>query len=149
IRHTIGAAQAGVHAAEQDTVRAVLDLRMGVAEAYVAVLWSQRMLTVAEDNATNLEAQAKVAANLVKQGQRSRNDLLAAEVSLADAKQQVVQARNQLDVARATYNRFLGRDLSCPVTLDELSFNLQVEPVEALTTVAMMRRPELAALTYQ
>lgn len=149
IRHTIGAAEAGVHAAEQDTVRAALDLRMAVAEAYVAVLWSQRMLTVAEDNATNLEAQAKVAGNLVKQAQRSRNDLLAAEVSLADAKQQMVQARNQLDVARAAYNRFLARDLSAPVTLNELSYDLHVDPVEALTTIALARRPELAALGFQ
>ena len=47
--------------------------------------------------------------NRKKEGQATRNEELAAEVSLANAKLQEISARKNLDVAWATYNRYLCR----------------------------------------
>jgi len=149
IRSTIGAAGASVQAAAADEGRAVLDLKMAVAEAYVAVLYAQQIVKVAEAGVTNLEAHLTVALDLVKQEVRPPADALAARVQLADARLRALDARNQLEIARATYNRLLGRCLTDPVALEELSPEPFGEDVCALTTQAIDRRPELSALQKQ
>ena len=50
--------------------------------------------------------------SLYEKGLVSKNDLLAAEVALADAQQKTLETPNKLEVARAAYNRALGRVLT-------------------------------------
>jgi len=149
IHNSIAAAAAGVQAAQSDEARTALDVKMGVAEAYVGVLYSQQLVRVAEGNVTALDAHVKVVGELVKQAQRARSDLLAAQVQLADGRQQALQARNQLDTARASYNRYLGRALADMVQLDELEPPAYPEDLDAVTAQALLQRPELAALRFQ
>lgn len=149
IRNTIAAAEAGVHAAQSDEARVALDLKMSVAEAYVEVLYAQRLAVVADRNVAGLENHVRIVNDLIKQKQRVRGDLLAAEVQLADGRQQALQAHNQLEVARASYNRYLGRPLCDPVELEEPDLPPSGEDLCSLTTQAMASRPELAGLRYQ
>jgi outer membrane protein len=149
ISNGIAAAKAGVQAAQSDEARTVLDVKIGVADAYVNVLYSQQLVRVAEGNVTALEAHVKAVGELVKQAQRARSDLLAAQVQLADGRQQALQARNQLDIGRAAYNRYLGRCFTDPVQLDELEPPVYCEDLDALTAQALAQRPELAALLFQ
>ncbi|MBY0525233.1 MAG: TolC family protein [Gemmataceae bacterium] len=149
LHNTIAAAQAGVHAAQSDESRLALDLKLNVAEAYVNVLYAQRLNEVADANVTDLAAHVRIVEDLIKQKQRVRGDRLAAEVQLADARQQALQTRNQLDIARAAYNRYLGRPLCEPVGLDDLELPALPEDCDALTAEALAQRPELAALSHQ
>ena len=73
----------------------------------------------------------------------------SAEVALADAQQQVLEANNRLQIARAAYNRAVGRDLAAPVELAELYDDGQGFECESLTAIAIERRPELMALAAQ
>jgi len=50
---------------------------------------------------------------MYKQDMVSRNDLLTAQVALADTEQQTIKAGNGLDLSRAAFNRLLGRDGYC------------------------------------
>lgn len=150
IKNTIAAAAANVNASESEEARTVLDIKMEVAEAFVQVLYARRLVVVAEANVTALEAQVKSVAELVKNEQRAKSDLLAAQVQLADARQQLLQARNGYDLARASYNRYLGRHLTDEVDLEELPPPPDVpQDLNVLTSQALASRPELAELMFQ
>jgi outer membrane protein TolC len=131
----------------------VEDLKLIVAESFLAVLRAERAVALATTNVTSLESHKKDVDNLNRRGLVPRNDLLAVEVSLANAQQSALQARNSLDIARAAYNRRLGRPLDSPVVLDDvmsprastvLSTNLK-----ALEASALEERAEPQALTEQ
>jgi outer membrane protein len=145
----IDAARSGVHAQQADLRRTTLDVKMNVAETFVAVLRAARLLEVAQAKVASLSAHRRDVSSQFEEKLVSKNDLLSAEVALADAQQQALDARNKLELARAAYNRALGRNLTEPVHLAELQDRGEAMDCEALTAQAMRDRPELAALAAQ
>ena len=109
--------------AERSTRRAEsealsLDVKLGVAERYIGVLRAESALAVATANVASLSAHARDVEDMYRSGQVPRNDYLAAAVALADAEQQKLKTASALDIARAAYNRSIGRDLGAEVALD-------------------------------
>lgn len=149
IERGIDAATAGMDAARLGEAADAQNLKLRVADAYVSVLRASRMLTVAESHVTSLQAHARDVGNLHEQGMVAKNDLLSVQVALADANQRKLQVANGLDLARAAYNRLLGRPLDQPVLLDDLSPEVTQLPLPALTEQALARRSELAAVARQ
>ncbi len=149
IGHNIDAAEASLQAVQSNEITSVLNIKMQVAEVYVAVLRMESALQVAQSHADSLAAHVKDVNNLFDQGMVARNDVLAANVEWVNARQLVVQTSNQLDIAKARYNQLLDRNLGDEVkpahqfpetpqgTLNELSGN------------ALKQRPELVALAQQ
>ena len=72
IEHGIAAASSSLQAARLDEVAAEQNLRLRVAEAYVNVLRASRLLDVAENHVTSLEAHASDVDNLLQQGMASQ-----------------------------------------------------------------------------
>jgi outer membrane protein len=145
----IGAARAELNASTHDEAKTVLDVKLSVAQAYVDVLRSRRLVEVAESNVASLSSHEKDVANFYEQGVVTKNDLLASQVSLADARQRLLQAQNNLDLARAAYNRLLGRPLSEEVKIDDISAQPIKRDLQELTSDALKKRPELATLSEQ
>lgn len=145
ITRDIAAAEAGHEAAAALVARAAADLRLEVATAYVNVLRARRGVEVAQRSVTSLEAHAADARARYERGFAARNQLLASQVALADARSRAIQAHHRLDLAHAAYNRLLGRALTAPVTLDEIEARPLAADVEALTERAWRQRAELAA----
>ena len=79
----------------------------------------------------------------------AKNDLLAAQVALADARQQAIRSRNTLDIAHASYNRLLHRPLDQAVMIDDVAAETSQPDIANLTSGALSKRPELAALSAQ
>jgi outer membrane protein len=127
----------------------VLDVKLSVAEAYIGVLRSQRLVEVAHSAVADLTGHATDVNNLFEQALVARNDVLAVEVTLADARQNELQARNRLDIAQAAYNRLLGRPLTDAVSIDEISPQPLVETIEQLQQEAASSRAELTGLSHQ
>ena len=149
IERGIDAANAALDAAKLGEVGDVQNLKLRVAEAYVNVLRAERGLGVAESHVISLEAHARDVANLHDQGMVARSAQLSARVALLDAKQKALQVGNQLDLARAAYNRLLGRNLDQPVTVEEFSGETKVTPLSVLTEQAQTQRSELVAMGRQ
>ena len=143
----IDASSAMVEASEADQESVLLNLKMQVAEAYVSVLRAMRGLEVAKSHVASLESHERDVLALYKQGIVAWNDSLASQVSLADARQQMIQIQNNLDLAQAAFNRLLQRSLDKQTVLEELSIEDINEPLPALTRKALDQRSELAALT--
>lgn len=145
----INAADEAVNANRADYCRTWLDVKMNVAEIYVTTLRVTRLVEVFDSKLVSLDAHTKDVAGFFEKGLVARNDLLAAQVAMADARQQAMQSHNALNVAKAAYNRALGRPLDSPVELAELDCGVVVEDVEQLTQTALQLRPEIAGLSSQ
>ena len=106
-----GASEALLAASVYDTARIRNFAALQFAFAYFDLLESQKMVFVAGDEVTRLDAHLKDATNLYNQGVITKNDLLQAQVRLSDASQRLVSAKNAMDVMAARINNLLARPL--------------------------------------
>ena len=170
LRANVEAAGAQLKAQRTEEFRTALELKLTVAEAYVNVLRSIRDLEVARSDVSRLAAFANDVRNREAVGVVTRNEELAAEVSLSNARQTEIRSRRALATAWATYNRYLCRPLSVVADLEDLTADpgpkdLQdvstgpmgdkpgagpgEDEIASLTARALKIRPELAGLSEQ
>lgn len=149
VRHAVSAATDQVGAATWGLNKAVMDLKLRVACQYIDVLRAQRDVEVAEITIKSLEAHQRDIEAHFRHRWAARHDLLAAQVSLSDARQKLIQARNKSDLSWAAYNRSLGRPLTAPVHIAELPPETVTEDAESLTGLAMRLRPDLKRLAAE
>ncbi|MGB5325313.1 MAG: TolC family protein, partial [Pseudomonadales bacterium] len=146
----IDAAGAALGAEEHRYVASRQQIKLAVAGHYIDVLRARSALAVADSNVKSLAAHLHDVEDMFKAGAVARNDYLSAAVSLADSEQRRLQARNQLDLASAAYNRSLGRPLTSAVNLDEnlpdIDADLDLSSLPALTEIAVASRSELNSL---
>jgi outer membrane protein len=147
----IAAAEARGRGAGAQAQGAEEDVKLAVAEAYVGVLRARKALAVAESNVNTLKSMESDVSAMFERELVPKNDLLAVQVSLADARQGRLRAANAVELAVASYNRRLGEPMSRPVDLDE---NLPAPQdlaadSEELIREAVERRAELKALDEQ
>jgi outer membrane protein TolC len=147
ISNGVDAANAGWKATLADERRETLDVKLSVADAYVNVLRATQAVKVAASNVASLTSHSQNVSNLFDKGFVAKNDLLTAQVVLANARQSEIKTRNSLDIASASYNRFLGRPLTRMVSLEDLVPAPVSGDVNELTARAYKERPELVALT--
>jgi outer membrane protein TolC len=146
----IDAAAAGSSASRAEEQVARQDLRLLVAENYVGVLRAMSDAALARTTAQSLEAHAQDVELAYEQQQRPKNDFLAAQVALADARHTAIAAEHNVDAACAGYNRRLSRLLDSPVRLEDLPVpRRSAEPVESFTAAAIGGREELQQLAAQ
>jgi len=131
-----------------------LNLVRNIRNAFIQTLLGQRALQVAEASVAQLEAHLKDAAAFFAQGLTPRNDVLKAEVALANAKQQRTRAAKRLVILRSQLNRLLGLDEKTTLDLAEWSKmpapddrTDEVPSLEELSVRAEKTRPELAAIS--
>jgi len=145
ISSSIDAADATLRASRTQQSSKIQDLKLKVAKAFVAVLRTTGGLEVANSHVASLKAHVRDVENIHKQGMVSRNDLLAAQVSLADAEHEAIRAENTLDITKSAFNSLMGRALNQIVVLDEILPKSFAEPLEILTSQALKQRHELLA----
>ncbi len=88
--------------------------------AYFQLLQTQKLYDIAQQTVVQINAQKEVAENFYKVGMTSLNDLLQAQVELANAKQDLIVAKNNMDNARSNFNTLLRRPLNTPVVLQDV-----------------------------
>ena len=147
--HAARASLTGMSAQEQVTLS---DLKLAVAEAYVAVLRARRELAVVDASVESLSAHASDAKSMFRRQMVAKSDVLAAEVALANAEEQQVSAANAVQIALADYNRLLGEPLERAPPLEEhlaVDPTLVAEPIGALVRQGLASRNELKGLAAQ
>ena len=149
ISHNISAAEAIKRATQQNEKTTVLNIKWQVANTFIAVFRSEKALEVADSHVLSLKAHAKDVQNQYQEGMVARNDLLASQVELSNAEQQVLQKQNQLDIAKARFNQLLNRDLMAEVNLLEKFPELPQGSLSELNQQALTQRPELKVLSEQ
>ncbi|HXW10052.1 MAG TPA: TolC family protein [Steroidobacteraceae bacterium] len=147
ISSSIAAAEAQARGANAQLQVATGDVKLAIAEAYVDVLRARKAHAVAQSSVRTLEAVASDTASLFERELVPKNELLAARVALADAKQNALRASNAAEVALAAYNRRIGAPMDRAVELDERIATTTDLPgtLETLIEQALARRSELSA----
>jgi outer membrane protein TolC len=88
--------------------------------AYFTVLKAEKLLQVALETENQIEAQKNVAKNFYEVGMSPLNDLLQAQVELANATQEVILAKNDLERAVSDLNILLRRPINSTVKLEDI-----------------------------
>lgn len=111
---------------------------------YFSLLKAQKLSAVAEDTVKQIEAQADVARNFYQVGMTPLNDLLQAQVELANAKQDLVIAQNNLEAAESDLNTFLRWPINTPVQIqDVLGYTPFEKDLDYCLETAQQNRLEL------
>ena len=151
ISSSIAAAEARERGVGAQVSAATSDVKLAVADAYVGVLRARKAHGVASSNVQTLEALTRDTTSMFERELVPKNELLAVQVALADARQNELRAANAAEVAAASYNRHLGAPLDRPVELSEtLGVPMELsQDLPALVEQARSRRTELAAFDAQ
>jgi outer membrane protein TolC len=87
---------------------------------YFSLLKAQKLFDIAKNTVTQLKAHKEVAHNYYQVGMTPLNDFLQADVELANAEQEFIAARNQMENAESDFNNLLRRPLDTPVKIKDI-----------------------------
>ena len=137
-------ADLGLDAAEFNEKVVRQDVILDAKNAYYSILKAQKLLGVAEQRVTQIAAQKEVAENFYEVGMSPLNDLLEAQASLANARQDFIVAKNNLEIAKSQFNIVLRRRVNAPVDIqDILDYEPFVYDVEYCLSAARENRLEI------
>jgi outer membrane protein len=130
--------------ARMEEAATVQDLVSDVKVSYFKILKAARILTIAKQSVEQLKAHRDTAQGFFDEGIIPRNDLLYAEVELANGRQFLLQAENGLEMAKAKFNTLLRRSIDSPVEVDDVLKGQPLEtPLDACIAAALENRPEI------
>ena len=139
-------AKLGVDLSKASVETARRDLVLQVRVGYFAILRAEKYLNVAEQQVKQFEAQHEVTKAFFDAEKVSMNDVLQAEVSLADAKQSMAKAANDVATAKASFNILLRREITTPFeVVDILAYKAFPLSYEQSLEEALRQRPEIKA----
>lgn len=122
--------------------------RMAVLEfvvSYFNLLEIGKMMVVTEKEVESLSSYLKDMDHLFRQGAIVKNDLLPAQVKLADAKQKLIAARNAREVAVAHLNNLLSFSLDQQIAVSDLRAQKpEIPAIRAAWASAQDKRPEVS-----
>ena len=138
------ASRIGADVASVEEIAKYQDVVQDVKIAYFDVLRAQRVLEAADQSVKMLEAHRDVADNYFQVGFIAKNDLLQAEVELANGRQTLIRAQNAVDMAKSRFNTLLKRRIFEPVNIvDMLNYQPLEQSLEECLAIAKENRPEL------
>ena len=136
-KEIVKAAQANI-----DSVKRVAVLEFII--AYFNVLEAEKMIVVAEKEAQSLLSYLNDIGHLYEEGLAVKNDLLPAQVRLADAKQKLIMARGVREVAVSRLNNILALSLRDHTSVCDIKMKPPELPeMEEAWKIARKQRPEL------
>lgn len=127
----------------------ILDLTREVKQTCYQFLLFKRLLNVSEDEVKALEAHKKDSEVYFSQGLIQPNDLLRAEVALANSIQQLEIARSNVDKARFALNRLLNREPDTGLDIRDRDAAPEVKLItdpSRLEITALNKRPQMKLL---
>lgn len=113
---------------------------------YFSLLKAQKLMGISSEAVTQLEAHERVAKNFYEVGMTPLNDLLKAQVELANVRQDLIIAQNNLEIARSNFNLLLRRHINASVELhDVLDYTSFEKGIDYCLETAMQNRLEQKA----
>jgi len=150
IQSNYEASRLGTDIARQDHLANLRNLVLEVKIAYFGVLKANRGLDVAKQSVERLKAHRETAQGFYDTGMIPRNDLLRAEVELANGNQSLISAMNAKEMAEARFNTLLRREIGTAVEIeDTLTGRPYGATLEGCIAAALERRPELQSASLR
>lgn len=144
------ASRIGTEIVRLEETTTVQDLVQEVKIAYFNILKADRIHAVARQSVERLTAHRDTAQGFYDVGIIPRNDLLYAEVELANGRQLLVRAENSLEMAKSKFNTLLRREINAPVEIeDTLNDRPFAKPLDGCITAALENRPEIRSYAFR
>ena len=139
-------AKLGVDLSKTNVETARLNLTLQVRVGYFTILRAEKYLDVAEQQVKQFDAQLEVTKAFFDAEKVSMNDVLQAQVSLADARQSMAKTANDVVTAKASFNTLLRREVTTPFeVVDILAYKAFPLSYEQSLEEALRLRPEIKA----
>jgi outer membrane protein len=134
----------GIDLSKTDVETFKRDVVIQVREGYFNILRAEKFLDVAKQAVKQFEAQLEVTKAFFEVGIVPKNDVLQGEVRLANARQGLVKAENDLAVAKSSFNILLRREIDAPFgVVDILEYKPFYMGFEESLEEALRQRPEI------
>lgn len=126
------------------------ELINAVSQAYFRLLEAYRLIEVVEESILTLNEQMRLTQNMLEQGLVHKNESTLVELQLGQRKQDLIQSRQNRDLAAARLNRLMAVSLdSCLDIVDVLEEIVWEQNITILIEQACSTNPSLAALKLQ
>jgi len=133
-------------ASDAMVVNAVNNAGARAKNAFFAVLRAGDLLTVTDERLTNVAKQVDVAQKRYDAGTAPKFDIIRFQTDQKAAEQEKLQAQNGLDLAKASFNEVLARNIEAPVELVKpADLPGTSTALDNLTQLALKNRPDLLA----
>ncbi|WP_440444340.1 TolC family protein [Phascolarctobacterium sp.] len=120
------------------------EMRSTVTSGYFDMLQADNMQKLSAESVTRLEDHLKNVQAQYDVGVVAKADVLRSQVELADAKQDLIKAENQYQLAEASLNRIVGLPMDTHLKLDNiLVYTAYDRTMEDCLAYAAEHRPEL------
>ncbi|MBL8187779.1 MAG: TolC family protein [Acidobacteria bacterium] len=138
-------AQLGRQQADAQTSLVEQQVRFETLRAFYGLLLAQAKKEVSDEAIKLAEADVKLSRDRVDAGTAVVSDLLAAEVQLAEARQQAIQTDGDIVTAQATFNTALGLPVNTPQRIqgDLIEKKFDLADQEELIRLALEHRSDL------
>ncbi len=113
-------AKLGLDAAEIKEKLMRQDIILEAKTVYFTLLKTQKLRKIAEETVVQIDAQKNVAENFYQVGMSPLNDLLQAQVELANAKQELIVAKNNMENTESDFNTLLRRPINTSVAVEDI-----------------------------
>jgi outer membrane protein len=136
----------GKEVAKMETQATRDDVFLLVAQTFFQALRMEKVKIIAEQEVTQLRDHLKIAKDLYEFGVATYNDVLQAEVALADAQQRLISAKNAIINTQGSLNKLIGQPIQTINTLrDENITPVPDLNLEDATQTALDARSDLKA----
>jgi outer membrane protein len=140
----------GLDAVRQEEQTAIQDLVLDVQTAYLNIVKAEKLSEVALASLERLSAHREMTRHFYEVGMAPRNDLLYAEVELANGRQALLRAENGVDMAKARFNTLLRRAMDTPVAVEDiLAYSPYNKEFSDCLKTALERRTEIKAYSFK
>ncbi len=113
-------ASLGLDTAKIQKETTIHGLVLDVKQAYFGILKAEKLEKVAVQAVEQLEAHLRVAQAFYDEGIIAKNELLQTEVQMAQANQNLIRAKNSVELAKSIFNKLLRRGLDSEVTIEDI-----------------------------
>jgi outer membrane protein TolC len=113
-----------VEATEHDRDRIEQTLLNEVAQSYFTILQAKKIEGVVLQSIEILKRQKKTSEDLFSVGFITKHDILVVDVQLSERQEELIQARNNKETAKASLNRLMGRSLQTLLEVQDVSENI-------------------------
>ena len=142
-------ARLGAQAQAQAKERVRQEVIFDVVRTYYGVLMAQRGEHVAKEAVKTVAAHVKTAENLYRAGVVVKSDVLSAKVALAKTREQAIVAGNQVKLAKAALNHYMGVDQATEYTIQgDLNYVPVFFGLADLIKEALAERPDLQQVIF-
>jgi outer membrane protein len=126
---------------------AKLDLALQIKEGYFNILKADKAVNVAKSAVDSLESHLAVAKNFYDVGMIPINDMLKAEVELANAQHNYIKAQNDWRLAKASFNMMLSRPVGESFEVEDiLKYTPETPDFDNCLGKALKNRPEIKSI---